>query len=169
MSWVNALLGASYDHPNYSWTSGEAALTENRVVSNTEEWYQARGDDQAVAYYQHNLIKQKNLPLTRPLRDIGTRDRRRWGDVRVNRAVDRLDNLLRPVVDAGYDGGEPGGTRHVGTTTKHYPDGSETAVANPAVAKPKTSRTPVRDAIKTVSDAVKRLTNRLAPKPAEAS
>ena len=44
--------------------------------SNTEEWYQAPGDEQAVAYYQHNLIKQKNLPLTRPLRNRHT-DRRR--------------------------------------------------------------------------------------------
>ncbi len=167
VSWANALMGASYDHATYSKPLADAALAEHRIVSNTEEWYQAPGDDQAVAYYQHNLIKQKNLPVTRPLRDIGTEIADDDGDVRVNRAVDRLDNLLRPIVDAGYDGGEPGGTRHVGTTTKHYPDASETTVTNPAVAEPKTSRTPVRDAIKTVSEAVKKLTNRLAPKPAE--
>jgi hypothetical protein len=165
VSWANALMGAAYDHPSYSLDLINEADAENRIVSNTEEWYQAPGDAQAVAYYQHNLIKQKNLPLTRPLRDIGTEIADDDGDVRVNRAVDRIDNLLRPVVDAGYDGGQPGGTRHVGTLTKHYQDGSPSASA-PA-AKPKSSRTPVRDAIKTVSDAVKKLANRLAPKPSQ--
>ncbi len=78
VSWVNALMGATLrPRDAIRKTSSAEAAAEHRVVSNTEEWYQAPGDDQAVAYYQHNLIKQKNLPLTRPLRDIGTRDRRR--------------------------------------------------------------------------------------------
>ena len=165
VSWANALMGAAYDHPSYSLDLINEADAENRIVSNTEEWYQAPGDTAAVAYYQHNLIKQKNLPLTRPLRDIGTEIADDQGDVRVNRAVDRLDNLLRPIVDAGYDGGQPGGTRHVGTMTKHYQDGSPSVTADGAQSK--SSRTPVRDAIKAVGAAVKKLTNRLAPKPAE--
>ncbi|MDT5003541.1 MAG: hypothetical protein QOJ24_717 [Mycobacterium sp.] len=35
------------------------AAAEGRVVSNTE------------ASYQHTLIKQKNLPITRPIREFG--------------------------------------------------------------------------------------------------
>ena len=165
VSWANALMGAAYDHPSYSKALIDQADTENRVVSNAEEWYEAPDDEQVVAYYQHNLIKQKNLPLTRPLRDIGTEIADDDGDVRVNRAVDRLDNLLRPIVDAGYDGGQPGGTRHVGTVTKHYQDGAASANAQAGTAK--FSRTPVRDAVRTVSDAVKKLTNRSGRKPSE--
>ncbi len=105
LSWVNAALGATYDHPAYSKAFISEAAAEHRIVSNSEEWYQGADDDQVTAYYQHNLIKQKNLPLTRPLRDIGTSIADDEGDVAVNRAVDQLDNLLRPVVDAGYDGG----------------------------------------------------------------
>jgi hypothetical protein len=165
VSWANAVMGGVYDHASYSKKLIDEADAEHRIVSNAEQWYESPGDEQAVAYYQHNLIKQKNLPLTRPLRDIGTELADDEGDVRVNRAVDRIDNLLRPIVDAGYDGGEPGGTRHVGVVTKHYEDGNPSA--NARATKPKISRTPVRDAIKTVSEAVKKLSNRLAPKPAQ--
>lgn len=167
VSWANAVMGGVYDHPTYSLDLVDEAEADNRVVSNADEWYQSQGDTQAVAYYQHNLIKQPNLPLTRPLRQIGTEIADDDGDVVVNRAVDQLDNLLRPIVDAGYDGGQPGGTRHVGTTTKHYLDADATLASSSPPSK-KLSRTPVRDAIKNISAAVKKLANGLAPKPTEA-
>ena len=175
VSWVNALLGAAYDHPSYSKKLLDDAAAEDRVVSNAEEWYQVSDGQvgtQAEAYYQHNLIKQENLPLTRPLRDIGTAVADDQGDVVVNRVVDRLDNVLRPIVDAGYDGGEPGGTRHVGTVTRHYEDEDGNPVANPnqslgggpVGAKPKT---PLRDAVKTVRNEVKKIRDSLKPKDNE--
>lgn len=178
LSWANAAMGALYDHPSYSLDLVNQAGADGRVVSNTEQWYEVSDNgevaSQADAYYQHNLIKQTNLPITRPIRQIGTQIADDQGDVVVNRTVDQLDNLLRPIVDAGYDGGEPGGTRHVGTTTKHYVDEDGNPVPDPATADtaqtaPKTSTTnkPVRDATKSVSAAVKKLRDRLAPKAAE--
>jgi hypothetical protein len=164
VSWANAALGAAYDHPSYSLNMIEDAAAEGRVVSNAEEWYESPGDTQAVAYYQHNLIKQKNLPLTRPLRDIATAVADDQGDVVVNRTVDQLDNLLRPVVDAGYDGGEPGGTRHVGTTTKHYENAEADSTAKAVSVKTPEPKRPLRDAIKKVGDAVEKFSRRLAPK-----
>ena len=38
------------------------------------------------------FVPTKNLPLTHPLRDIGIPDR----------VVDRIDQVVRPIVDAGY-------------------------------------------------------------------
>ena len=38
VSWANALLGATYDHPSYSLKLVEDAAAEGRVVSNAEEW-----------------------------------------------------------------------------------------------------------------------------------
>lgn len=168
VSWANAVMGGVYDHATYSLDLVNEAGADNRIVSNADEWYESQGDTQNVAYYQHNLIKQTNLPLTRPLRQIGTDIADDNGDIVVNRAVDQLDNLLRPIVDAGYDGGQPGGTRHVGTTTKHYLDADST-LAGPSPTAKKVSRTPVRDAIKNISAAVKKLTNSLARKPTDAS
>lgn len=165
VSWANAVMGGVYDHPTYSLDLVNEAGAEGRVVSNAEEWVDESGD--VTAYYQHNLIKQKNLPLTRPIRDIGTSIADDDGDVVVNRAVDQLDNLLRPIVDAGYDGGQPGGTRHIGTTTKHYEDSAGNLVGQPVSAKTAQPKKPIRDAIKNVTDAVKKLANRLAPKAAE--
>jgi hypothetical protein len=118
-------------------------------VSNTEEWVDVSDDGQVAdhteASYQHHLIKQKNLPITRPIREFGTAVADDTGDVAVNKLVDQLDNVLRPIVDAGYDGGEPGGTRHVGRTTgarrrqksqRHHQDGGRQVdpEGQPAVA-----------------------------------
>ncbi|MET0996878.1 MAG: PE-PPE domain-containing protein, partial [Mycobacterium sp.] len=124
-----------------------------------EEWYQVsngQASTQAEAYYQHNLIKQENLPLTRSLRDIGMAAADDQGDVAVNKAVDQLDNLLRPIVDAGYDGGEPGGTRHVGKVIRHYQDEDGNPVPNPNLSRasgPVDAKPPrpLRNAVKTVS------------------
>lgn len=172
VSWVNAALGAAYDHSSYSLDQLNAA-GENGVVSETEQWYADPDDTQAVAYYQHNLIKQKNLPLTRPLRDFGTAVADDQGDVVVNRAVDRLDNVLRPIVDAGYDGGEPGGSRHVDTLIQHgktenadaVADPNRSTLAGPVDAKPKQ---PLRDDIKTVRNEIKKkFRDSLTPKDNE--
>ena len=171
VSWANAAMGAIYDHPSYSLDLVNQAAAEGRVVSNAEEWYEVSDNGQvapqAHAYYQHNLIKQENLPLTRGVREFGTAIVDDKGDVVVNRAVDQLDNLLRPIVDAGYDGGEPGGTRHVGATKKHYVNEDANPVPDPAsvatsgTAKPKK---PLRDAVKKVGEAVQKLTDKLRPK-----
>ncbi len=73
--------------------------------------------------------------------------------------MDRVDNLLRPIVDEGYDGGAPGGSRHVSSVSKHYRDQS----GNPVGVKPKR---PVREAITKIGDAVKKVRTALAPNPA---
>ena len=166
VSWANAAMGGIYDHSSYSYDLIQEAAAEDRIVSNAQEWYRVSDNgevaDQADAYYQHNLIKQKNLPLTRPLRDFGTSIADDRGDVVVNRAVDQLDNLLRPVVDAGYDGGQPGGTRHAGTLTKHYRDEDGNPVAEPgSTATSTTERTnrPLRDAVKNIRTQVKKAVN----------
>ncbi len=167
LSWANAVIGGVYDHATYSHDLIAEAAADGRVVTNTEEWYTVSDGQpgaQADAYYQHNLIKQKNLPLTRPLRDIATSIADDRGDLVVNRAVDGLDNLLRPVVDAGYDGGRAGGSRHVGATTTHFRDGD----GNP-VGTDKPNR-PLRDAVdhiggqvkKAVADTVDRIKSRAA-------
>lgn len=167
LSWANAALGAIYDHPSYSLGLVNQAAAEDRVVSNAEEWYQVSDtgqvSDQAVAYYQHNLIKQKNLPLTRGVRDIGTAVADDRGDVAVNRLVDQLDNALRPIVDAGYDGGEPGGTRHVGRTTTHYQDDDGNPVADPNRSIPEKPNKPLRDVVKKVNDTIEKMTDSLRP------
>ena len=61
-------------------------------------------------------------------------------------------------MDAGYDGGAPGGSRHVSTVTKHY----QAQNGDPIGAKP--TKTPVREAVKRIGDAVQKLRDRLAPK-----
>ena len=69
-------------------------------------------------------------------------------------------------MDAGYDGGEPGGTRHVGTTTTHYQDEDGNPVATPSANRStaeKSSR-PVRDVVKKVSGTIKNVADRLTPK-----
>ena len=123
-----------------------------------------------MAYYQHNLIKQKNLPLTRPLRDMGTEIADDAGRCRVNRAVDRIDNLLRPIVDTGYDGGEPGGTRHVGHERRSTIRPRQRDRPSRTLQRARSRRrhghrsaTPSRPSAKRGEEV---RTNRLAPKPA---
>lgn len=164
VSWANAAIGGIYDHSSYSFDLIQEAADEDRIVSNVEEWYTIsdNGEIQANGYYQHNLIKQKNLPLTRPLREFGTSVADDRGDVVVNRAVDQLDNLLRPVVDAGYEGGQPGGTRHAGTLTKHYRDEDGNPVAEPgstATSTTERANRPLRDAVKNIRTQVKKAVN----------
>ena len=167
VSWANAAMGAIYDHPSYSKELLDEADADGRVVSNAEKWVQVSDDGQTqtdLSYYQHNLIKQQNLPLTRSIRDIGTAVADDRGDVAVNRLVDQIDNVLRPIVDAGYDGGEPGGTRHVGTTTTHFQDDDGNPVANPNRSAAEKPKKPIRDVVKKVGDTIKKTTDRLTPK-----
>jgi len=170
VSWANAAMGAVYDHPSYSKALLEQAAAEGRVVSNSEEWVDVSDGgqiaDHAEASYQHNLIKQKNLPITRPIREFGTAVADDTGDVAVNKLVDQLDNVLRPIVDAGYDGGEPGGTRHVGATTTHYQDDDGNPVANPSASRSTSEKPnrPVRYVVKKVSDTIRKVADRLTPK-----
>jgi hypothetical protein len=86
--------------------------------------------------------------------------------VAVNKLVDRLDNVLRPIVDAGYDGGESGGTRHVGATTTHYQDDDGNPVAGPNANRSTSAKParPVRDVVKKVADTIKKMTDKLTPK-----
>jgi len=165
VSWANAALGAVYDHPTYSNTLVDQAEADGRVVTNTEEWVEVSdGGQTEVGSYQHDLIKQKDLPLTRPIRQVGTAVADDQGDVAVNKLVDQLDNVLRPIVDAGYDGGQPGGTRHVGATTIHYQDDEGNPVANPNRSLADKPNKPVRDVVKKVGDTIKKITDSLAPK-----
>lgn len=89
VSWANAAMGAVYDHPSYSQALLEQAVAEDRVVSNTEEWVGVSDGgqvaDQAEASYQHDLIKQKHLPITRPVRDVV----KKVGDT-IKKMADRL-------------------------------------------------------------------------------
>jgi pimeloyl-ACP methyl ester carboxylesterase len=85
---ANAMLGILYAHGPAIWGVDPAAVPPgNTTVEGTVTTY---------------LVPSKNLPLTRPLRDIGVPDS--W--------VDRADEFLRPIVDAGYIRHDlPGDTR----------------------------------------------------------
>ena len=62
------------------------------------------------------LLPTENLPLTQPLRDLGV----------PTQAVDALDNVLRPVIDAGYARND---TKHpLGRPVRARP-GTKTSVA----------------------------------------
>ena len=70
VSWANAAMGAVYDHPSYSKALLDQAgrrrpSREQQPRSGSRFPMTDRSPTQAEAYYQHNLIKQKNLPLTR--------------------------------------------------------------------------------------------------------
>lgn len=75
ISWVNAVIGAAYEHGSYSKVKYDTGQTQ--------------------IYGTHTIIKAENLPLTRPLRQLGIN----------KQAVDALDKVLRPIVDSGYKRG----------------------------------------------------------------
>lgn len=83
LSWANAVMGGIYEHNTYT-----AALVNQAVADGATVTTQYAGGT-------HVLIKAANLPLTRPLRQLGVPDP----------VVDRIDKVLRPMVDAGYDRG----------------------------------------------------------------
>ena len=78
VSLANAVLGVVYVHgPTIAAADPSDVPPENTTVDGTVTTH---------------LVPTKNLPLTRPFRDVGIPDS----------VVDRADQLLRPIVDAGY-------------------------------------------------------------------
>jgi hypothetical protein len=78
---ANAVMGVVYLHPNYG-----VDLTDVPKTNITETTNKKGG--KTTSY----LVPTKELPLTKPLRQLGV-DRR---------LVDEVDKHLRPVVDSGY-------------------------------------------------------------------
>lgn len=75
---ANAMLGLVYSHGPAIWGVDPAAVPlANTTVDGTVTTY---------------FVQASNLPLTQPFRDIGIPDS----------VMDRADQLLRPIVDAGY-------------------------------------------------------------------
>ncbi len=85
---ANAMLGVVYSHGPAIWGVDPSAVpASNRTVDGTVTTY---------------FVQASNLPLTQPFRDIGIPDS----------VMDRADQLLRPIVDAGYVRHDrPGDTR----------------------------------------------------------
>ncbi|MDV3125646.1 PE-PPE domain-containing protein [Mycobacterium sp. 21AC1] len=83
ISSANAALGIAYIHgPPISATDPDAVPAENTTThTNT-----------AGGIVTTHFVPAENLPLTRPFRDLGVPDA----------LVDKADEVLRPVVDAGY-------------------------------------------------------------------
>jgi hypothetical protein len=84
---LNAIIGFTYLHPNYTATSTQqhpdlSTLSPVAVVPN-----HAGG---TTTYY---LVPTPDLPLLKPLRDLGVPEP----------IADRLNTALTPVVEAGYD------------------------------------------------------------------
>jgi len=85
---ANALVGVIYAHGPAIWSVDPSAVPPENITV-----------DGNVTRY---LVPAPNLPLTRPLRDIGIPDN----------LVDKVDEFLRPIVDAGYvRHDKPGDTR----------------------------------------------------------
>lgn len=85
---ANALFGVLYVHGPPSWFIDPADVAPENITV----------DGNVTTYF----VPTKHLPLTRPLRDIGVPDA----------LVDAADQLLRPVIDAGYRRHDkPGDTR----------------------------------------------------------
>lgn len=89
---ANAIMGIAYVHGPPSFTADVSGLTPVSEVPRTDEYG-------AVKTY---LVPTENLPLTQVFRDVGVPDA----------LMDKADNVLRPVVDAGYvRHDKPGDTR----------------------------------------------------------
>lgn len=78
---ANALVGTQYEHTESSQAYQDGAVQISPPVTDSN-------GGTTTTY----MIPTKELPLTRPLRDIGVPDR----------VVGQLDRGLRPIVDAGY-------------------------------------------------------------------
>jgi pimeloyl-ACP methyl ester carboxylesterase len=82
VSSANALAGISYVHGPPSFTADVGGLTPESEIP---------GDDEHGSITTY-LVPTKNLPLTQVFRDVGVPDA----------LVDKADQVLRPVIDAGY-------------------------------------------------------------------
>ena len=92
ISSANAILGIAYVHGPPSFTADVSGLTPESYTPRTPE-------HGSVTRY---LVPTENLPLTQVFRDVGVPDA----------LVDKADEVLRPVVDAGYvRHDQPGDTR----------------------------------------------------------
>jgi pimeloyl-ACP methyl ester carboxylesterase len=92
VSAANALAGIAYVHGPPSFTADVSGLTPESEIDGDAE-------HGSVTTY---LLPTKNLPLTQVFRDVGVPDA----------LVDKADEVLRPVVDAGYvRHDQPGDTR----------------------------------------------------------
>jgi len=93
VSLANAVLGMGYVHgPTIAAADPIDVPPENTTVETNSQ----------NATVTTHLVPTKNLPLTQTFRDVGIPDR----------LVDKADQVLRPIVDAGYvRHDEPGDTR----------------------------------------------------------
>ncbi len=90
---ANALAGIVYVHGPPSFTADVTGLTPESVIPRTDQ------EHGSITTY---LVPTDNLPLTQPFRDVGVPDA----------LMDKADEVLRPVVDAGYvRHDQPGDTR----------------------------------------------------------
>jgi diacyltrehalose acyltransferase len=90
---ANALAGIVYVHGPPSFTADVSSLPPESVIPRTDE------EHGSVTTY---LVPTENLPLTQVFRDVGVPDA----------LVDKADDVLRPVIDAGYvRHDQPGDTR----------------------------------------------------------
>jgi hypothetical protein len=90
---ANALAGIVYVHGPPSFTADVSGLPPESVIPRTDE------EHGSVTTY---LVPTENLPLTQVFRDVGVPDA----------LVDKADDVLRPVIDAGYvRHDQPGDTR----------------------------------------------------------
>lgn len=83
---ANAVMGVAYLHPNYGVDLSDVPEDNITETTNTK-------GGRTTSY----LVATKELPLTKPLRQLGV-DRR---------IVDEVDKRLRPVVDSGYKRNDP--------------------------------------------------------------
>jgi PE-PPE domain len=84
---INAIMGAYYMHTNTALSDPAEVPPENVTVTTN-----SRG-----ATTTTYLVPTEQLPLTQPLRDVVVPDP----------VVDRMDSVLRPIVDAGYSRNDP--------------------------------------------------------------
>ncbi|QZE10382.1 PE/PPE family protein [Mycobacterium phage ScoobyDoobyDoo] len=94
VSWANAVMGGIYDHPKYSQGYIWGKAQEDKVV-------QVDNED-GKSNTTHYLIKQDDLPLTRPVRDTLYTLAPPKADKKVQRFMKAVDKVLKPIVDSGY-------------------------------------------------------------------
>ncbi|WP_082695818.1 PE-PPE domain-containing protein [Mycobacterium sp. IS-1742] len=107
VSTANAVMGVVYLHPNYG--VDLTAVPKDDITETTN----SKGG-RTTSY----LVPTKELPLTKPLRQLGV-DRR---------IVDEVDKRLRPLVDSGYKRND---TRRNTVSEPDEPSGSQRAGARP--------------------------------------
>lgn len=111
---ANAVMGVAYLHPNYGVDLSDVPEDNITETTNTK-------GGRTTSY----LVPTKDLPLTKPLRQLGV-DRR---------IVDEVDKRLRPVIDSGYKRNDPkseSGGDHPTTSADDDDPGSDAAPDRPS-------------------------------------